>query len=596
MKRNFYFGVAAAAIILIALAVIGTIIYKDYKEKHAPSEVVMPLDEYYAITGEDVMVIIDEKVYDKKALWRNDAVYLDIDTVHEMYDTDRKFFWSEAENTLYYDVPGTVFRFFPGENGYYTNRSAVSAERPMAEIRDGVVYICVDLLQKYSGITCSIYDAPHRILITYSDEAYLAAPAKEDTQIRVSQSIKADILKEVKAGDILRFIDGGGIREEGFIKVMSDDGVRGYIKESALDESNYADPVFAGYNAPQYSYTRLDRKVYLGWQLLYTSNSLDLLEAAVSQAPEVNVISPTWFFLSDTDGNMIDYASMDYVRAAHNKGLQVWALYKNDTIEGKFNCSEDSHTVLASYESRTRLIDNIINSVETYGIDGVNIDFEMLKVDTGVYFIEFLKELSIECHSRGIILSVDNYVPENYNAYYNLSEQADVVDYIIIMGYDEHYAGSPEAGSVSSLGWFKNAIANTVAKCGAEGVIMGVPFYTRLWKENGDKLTVEATPVMAEAASIVKRAGVEPEWDEECGQYYAEWTNSGIYRIWLEEEESIREKVYAAREADLAGIAAWKLGDEKAGTWAVIVDAMEGELPADDETDTGSDEESGEGD
>ena len=590
MKKNYIFAAAAAAIILIAVAVIGLIIYKDYKEKHAPSEVVMPLDEYYAISGEDVMIIIDEKVYDKKALWRNDAVYLDLDTVQQMYDTDRKFFWAEAENTLYYDVPGIVFRFFPGKSEYYINRGETAADRPMAELKDGVVYICLDLLKQYSGITYSIYDDPHRLLITYSDEAFLTAPASENTQIRVSQSIKADILKEVKAGDTLRFIDGGGIREEGFIKVMSTDGVRGYIKESALEESNYTDPVFAEYKAPEYSFTRLDHRIYLGWQLLYTANNVDLLEEAIAKAPEMNVISPTWFFLSDTDGNMIDYANADYVRIAHSKGLQVWALYKNDTIEGKFTCSEDSHTVLASYESRTRLIDNMIASVEKYGIDGINIDFEMLKVDTGVYFIEFLKELSIECHARGIILSVDNYVPENYNAYYNLSEQADVVDYIIIMGYDEHYAGSEEAGSVASLGWFKRAIANTVAKCDPAGIIMGVPFYTRLWKENGGKITVEATPVMAEAASLVKKAGVEPEWDEECGPYYAEWTNSGLYRIWLEEEESIRAKVLASREAGVAGIAAWKVGDEKAGTWTAIVDAMEGELPTADETGDGTDE------
>ena len=196
--------------------------------------------------------------------------------------------------------------------------------------------------------------------------------------------------------------------------------------------------------------------------------------------------------------------------------------------------------------------------------------------------MEFLKELSVECKARNIILSVDNYVPENYNAYYNLAEQSDWVDYIIIMGYDEHYTGSEEAGSVSSLGWFKRAVENTLAKCDPEGVIMGVPFYTRLWKEDGDKLTVEATPGLAEAMNIVKRAGATPEWDEECGQYYAEWTNSGTYRIWLEEEESLREKVYATRGAGMAGIAAWKLGDEKSGTWAAIVDAMEGEIPGKD--------------
>ncbi|MBO4414809.1 MAG: hypothetical protein J5824_02365 [Lachnospiraceae bacterium] len=580
MKKNIILTIMAIAAVLILAGCSKTGILDGFTQKDPPSTVVMPLSEYYGISGEDVMIIIDEKVYDKKALWRDDAVYLDLETVKQMYDN--RFFWDENEKTMYYGPPDTVYRFYPGVKEYILNRSTITGDRPMIQEKDGTLYICVELLEKYCGITCRIYDDPHRILITYSDEAYLEAVAKEDTQIRVKQDVTKEILKEVKAGDVLRFIDGGGIMENGFVKVMSEDGVRGYIKSNALDESYYADPVFTPFTATEYSHIRLKKKVYLGWQLMYTADNLDYLNAAAALAPEMNVVSPTWFFLSDIEGNMISYANRDYIAAAHNKGLQVWALYKNDTIEGKFECSEDSHKVLSSSESRTKLIDNIVNYAVEYGFDGVNIDFEMLKVDTGVYFIQFLRELAIECRSRGIIISVDNYVPQNYNAYYDLAAQSDIVDYVIIMGYDEHYAGSEEAGSVSSLGWFKDAVANTVAKCDPAGVIMAVPFYTRLWKENGDKLTVESTPSMTEAASIVKKAKAEPEWDEECGQYYAEWKNAGVYRIWLEEEESLRQKVYAAREADTAGIAAWKCGDEKAGIWAVLVDAMEGELPAEE--------------
>ena len=427
-------------------------------------------------------------------------------------------------------------------------------------------------------MTCSAFDDPHRLLITYSDEAFLAATVKENTQIRVSQDIKADILKETAEGEILRFIDGGGIRENGFVKVMSRDGVRGYIRESALNDSYYEDPVFADYSKPLYSHMEFDGRIYLGWQLLYTTDSLGYLNSALDLSPEVNVISPTWFFMNDREGSLLSYANKAYVDAAHEKGVQVWALYKNDTIEGKFNCTEDSHAVLSNTDARNRLIGNIMDSVLEYGIDGINIDFELLKKDSGPFFIQFLREISVECRQKGIILSVDNYVPENYNAYYDLTEQSKLVDYIVIMGYDEHYLGSDKAGSVSSLGWFCNAIDNASAKCDPARVIMGVPFYTRLWKESGDKLTVEATPGIVEAAAIVKRAGVTPKWDEISGQYYAEWNNSGRYRIWLEEEESLRKKVLASRTVGMAGIAAWKLGDERAGTWKAIVEAMEGEI------------------
>ncbi|MCR5330740.1 MAG: hypothetical protein K6E62_06085 [Lachnospiraceae bacterium] len=589
MKKNIIMGAVAAVVIIVAACIIGISIYKDYKEKNTPSDIVMPLSEYYGISGEDVMIIIDEKVYDKKALWRDETVYFDLDTVKSMYD--HRFFWVENENTLFYTPPDTVYTFTPGSTEYLLNRSPISSNVPTVQLKDGVVYVSITLLEKYCGITYRLYDDPHRILITYSDEAYLTAVAKEDTQIRVSQDIKADILKEIKTGEALRFIDGGGIREKGFIKVMSEDGVRGYIREASLETSVYTDPEFVGRAPTTYTHNRLNRKIYLGWQLLYTKDNIGYLKEAMALAPEMNVISPTWFYMCDTEGGLIDYANKEYVETAHDKGLQVWALYKNDTIDGKFSCTEDSHKVLSSTETRLKLVDNIVATAVEYGVDGVNIDFELLKKDSGVYFIQFLRELSIECRARGIILSVDNYVPENYNAYYDLTEQSDIVDYIVIMGYDEHYNGSKEAGSVSSLGWFKHAIENTLAKCDPAGIIMGVPFYTRLWKENGDALTVESTPNMAEAAAIVKRANVKPEWDEECGQYYAEWTNSGKYRIWLEDEESLREKVYAIREAEFSGVAAWKCGDEKAGTWASLVDALEGELPApEDETEESTQE------
>ena len=218
MKKSIIMGAAAAVVIIVAACIIGVSVYKDYKEKNTPSDVVMPLAEYYGIGGEDVMIIIDEKVYEKTALWRDETVYFDLDTVVDMYD--HRFFWVENENTLFYAPPDTVYTFYPGKNEYLLNRSPVSSNVPMVQSKDGVVYVSVKLLEQYCGITYSLYDDPHRMLITYSDEAFLAAAAKEDTQIRVSQDIKADILKEVKAGDVLRFIDGGGIREKGFIKVI----------------------------------------------------------------------------------------------------------------------------------------------------------------------------------------------------------------------------------------------------------------------------------------------------------------------------------------------------------------------------------------
>lgn len=595
MKKKIIGIAIAALIVLTAAAILVLKLISEYKAANAPSEVVKPLNEYYSVADGEAMVIIDEKVYEKAALWSSDTAYLDLDTVRSMYN--HRFFWTEAENLMIYTTPDKVYHFTPGERNYEVNTELTSAEAPVVEVRGGVPYISVNFLEN-CGITYRIYNDPNRVMITYSDEAYLTAPVAQASQIRTGQDIKDDIVRELAEGETVRFIDGGGIRENGFVKVMSEDGVRGYVLESALAESGYTDPVFADYTREEYTHITRDEKIYLGWQLIYRTDNTDMLESDAADVPELTVVAPTWFFLTGTAGDMMSYANNAYVTRAHELGLEVWATYKNDSNDS-FSCTEDTHTLLTSTTGRGTLVSNIMSTVDEFGLDGVNIDFEMLKVDSGIYFIQFLRELSVRCREKGVVLSVDNYVPENYNAYYDLPEQSEIVDYIIIMGYDEHYAGSEEAGSVSSLGWFKNAVSGTAAKADPSRVIMGVPFYTRLWeiKEDGG-VYVEETPDMAGADRIVQKSGVEAEWNESMGQYFAEWNSgSSRFKIWLEEAESLKCKTYAAREYDMAGIAAWKLGDETPGTWTAIKDAFEGEIPVDEpeEDEESSAEQEGEG-
>ena len=209
------------------------------------------------------------------------------------------------------------------------------------------------------------------------------------------------------------------------------------------------------------------------------------------------------------------------------------------------------------------------------GMDGINIDFESLPVEAGPHFIQFLRELSVSLRKHGLVLSVDNYVPAGYNKYYDFAEQGVVADYVIIMAYDEHYSGSAEAGSVSSISYVENAIRDTKEMVPADKIIVALPFYTRLWKEtNVDGVTVlkvERTPGMADAAAILKENGVEAEWDETTCQYYAEFDKDGAhYRIWLEDERSLAEKAGRVWQAELAGIGAWRLGLETKGVWDVF--------------------------
>ena len=304
----------------------------------------------------------------------------------------------------------------------------------------------------------------------------------------------------------------------------------------------------------------------------YAYDQLDELYAGTEG---LNVISPTWFNVADESGALESRASLEYVERAHELGLEVWGLVANSHPNAADVVEIDEVALLKDYTSRTNLIREILRYATEFNLDGINIDFESLEVECGPYFIQFLRELAVVCRNNRLVLSVDNYVPADYNAFYDLEEQGKIVDYVIIMAYDEHYAGS-EAGSVASLGFVADAAANTLAKVPAERVIMAIPFYTRLWKETRQKdgsisLTSETMGIVA-ADSLLREHKVSTTWQAENGQFYGEFEQGGTrYRVWLEDEMSIEEKMKVIQNSGFAGVASWKLGLERRSIWEVML-------------------------
>ena len=271
---------------------------------------------------------------------------------------------------------------------------------------------------------------------------------------------------------------------------------------------------------------------------------------------------------------------------AHQSNIEVWAAVRD--FDGGIDSYEESFEVLSHTSKRQKLITQLISEALRVGIDGINVDFERISDECGEHFIQFIRELSVRCRQNGLVLSVDNYVPMSINMQYDRKEQGIVADYVVIMGYDEHYAGSPEAGPVSSYGFVKDGIEATLKEVPAEKVISGIPFFTRLWEEtpkteaeiaeaagteNADytmNVTSEALGMSA-AANAVAQAGVSTTWDEEAKQNYATWEVEGVtYEIWLEDEQSIEPKLQLMRDNKLAGTAAWALGQEDPEIWTLI--------------------------
>jgi len=358
---------------------------------------------------------------------------------------------------------------------------------------------------------------------------------------------------------------------ETWCKVKSSDAVIGYVENKFLVEETTVEEIpVTDYVAPEYTSLNMEGKVSLGWHAIGGEAGNSTLDEMVAGARGMNVIAPTWFSLNDEQGNFRSFASAEYVARAHELGLQVWGVLDDFNYNNENNANLSVYNVLSSTTARQQLSHNIVNAALGVGMDGINLDFERVDAECGEHFIQFLRELSILCRNNGLILSVDNYVPFHFNDYYRLDIQGQVADYVIIMGYDEHWHGSGDPGSVASIDYVESGISKTLDQVPANKVVNGLPFYTILWKVDGATVTDEYLTIR-NTADFLGRVGIQPQWDDVTCQNYAEWTSgTATYKIWLEDLESIRVKLNVMSAKEIGGVAVWRLGYGTPEIWELI--------------------------
>lgn len=543
-----YKPVIAVAVLVILVAILGIVTHVVMK--YIPSSEKMDLNEYYGemADGEIALVIGTEKL-EERGLVDGDRVYLPLDVVNTYLN--QRYYWDSANQQILYATPSEL-----------TSASASSEAGDKVWVKDDKVYLNLTYVQEFTDLDAYITKDPYRIAIQYKFKNVKTVTVKKNTSIRYRGGIKSAILTSVKKGTKLRLIE----EMENWDQVATDDGYIGYIDKKKVGEAEKT-KFERSFKKEEYSYLTMDSKVNMVWHQVTSTDANAYFADATANMTGVNVISPTWFYLTDTSGNIASIASADYVSQAHEKGLQVWGLIDNFTQE------VSTTETLSSTAARQNIISQLIQAAQDVGMDGINVDFESLSEDVGIHFLEFLRELSIECHKNNLVLSVDNPVPEDFTSHYDRAEQGRVVDYVIIMGYDEHYVGS-EAGSVASLPWVEQGIQDTLDEVPAERVINAIPFYTRLWRTTGGNVTSEAIG-MDQAQQTIADNNVETYWDKTTSQNYGKYDiDNSTYQIWLEDAQSVAEKVKLVSKYDLAGVSAWKLGFENSGIWQVISDNL----------------------
>ena len=545
-----YKPIIAVVVLIFLVAVIG--IVSHVVMKYVPSGNKMDLNEYYGqvADGEIALVLGSEKL-EERGLVDGDRVYLPLDVVNTYLN--QSYYWDSENQQVLYATPSEL-----------TSAAASSEPGDQVWVKNDTVYLNLSYVQQYTDIDAYIYKDPYRVAIQYQFDNVKTVTVKKNTSIRYRGGIKSDVLTSVDKGTKLRLLE----ELDNWDQVSTDDGYIGYVDKKNVGEAEEI-TFERSFEREQYSYLTMDQKVNMVWHQVTSTDANAYFADATANMTGVNVISPTWFYLTDTSGNIANIASADYVSQAHEKGLKVWGLIDN------FTQDVSTTETLSSTSARQNIISQLVQAAIDVGMDGINVDFESLSEDVGIHFLEFLRELSIECHKNNLVLSVDNPVPEDFTSHYDRAEQGRVVDYVIIMGYDEHYVGS-EAGSVASLPWVEQGIQDTLAEVPAERVINAVPFYTRLWKTTGGNVTSEAIG-MDQAQQVIAENNVETYWDKTTSQNFGTYDiDNSTYQIWMEDSQSIAEKVKLVSKYNLAGVSAWKLGFENSSIWQVISDNLNG--------------------
>lgn len=571
-----------AAVILIILIMISMFI-SYLIDKYSPSKERADLNTYFSVSQEDeVAVILEDELTELKGKLIDGEVYVDTDILYDYLNS--RFYWDAAENLLLYTTPTELITAQVGSNEYTVAKAKYTEDYVPVKVNGDTAYVALKYIQKYTAMEFEVMTDPvNRVHITRQFGSRDTVAVKKDTVVRESADIKSPILADAAKETTLYILSAEGEEQDRWTKVRTRDVFIGYVENKALG-SKSQETTTSNYEEPVYSNISKDYTINMAWHQVTNSDANNQVLEMIANTKGLTTISPTWFFLNDDEGNIDSLASQTYVNYCHQNGIEVWALVEDITHKDTII----DYNIFSRTSSRQRLVNNLIAKAIEFDLDGLNLDCEFIDLETAKAYVQFIRELSIMCRLNGIVLSIDNYVPADHNMFYNRKEQGIVADYVVIMGYDEHYATSPEAGSVASLGWVRAGIENTLKEVPPEKVINAVPFYTRLWEErpkteeelaaepeNSEYIPYVITSKaygMDAADQVVASNGAERTWNEEAGQYYAEYTADGnTYKIWLEEEESIERKAALIKEYNLAGISAWKLGFERQAIWDVIL-------------------------
>lgn len=553
VKNNWILKIIVVAIFLVA-AIVVIKISGNYKNNDIVGKINLVINNSNVTSDLKQDVFVDE----------NDVIYISKDDIENFFDN--YIYYDEKYNQIITGSSTKIANMVVGENTAIVNSAEIKLKSPVVE-RDNEYFIPFSELKGVYNVDIEYIN--NRVVVDSLDRKYQIATAAKDISVKSNPTTLSRTVDKVKAGDAVVISNReDDLVKSGWQKIRTSNGVLGYVKENNLGKINTIREDIV-------ETAKVDGKVSLAWEYFSDYGEAPSRSGAMDG---VNVVSPTFFRLEQSgQGNVtenVGTAGLNYINWAHNNGIKVWAMISNESM------IETTSEIMNDYELRDKLINNIVDLVVKYNLDGINIDFENMYMEDKAMFNRFLIELEPRLNEMGKALSVDVTAPdgsETWSMCFDRNTISKVADYIIFMAYDQNGASSPVEGTTAGCDWVE---ANVTKFLGQEGVdpdklVLAVPFYTRLWKESNGK--VSSDTVDLKDVDKVLPANIERKWDDYLKQYYVEYTENGaVYKMWIEDTTSISAKLDLISKYKLAGAAYWEKDRESPEIWDIVKEKLFG--------------------
>lgn len=569
-KKGLFANTILMIILILVVSIIGGSVMFYLLSNHNKSD----FREYFAY-GDSIVTVQDDKYQQvTNTPVFNEAGDLYISFEYVKNNIDEYIYWDEDLGKLTITTSDEVIRFKEDDTTYFVNGEPFALELPV-KLYNNEPYLPASLLESLYNHTFTYFPETNIVLVDDRNKPTTTATLKSNTILRYEPNRKGVIEDKLEKGSTVEVFD----EYDNFTKIVANDGKVGYIKTNELNDDRYT-AVDESRDVEEEPRT-LDENFVMVWDNI-TNIDANSTQSARTTHEGVNVLCPTWFKFDreKLDGTIISYADKDYVDYAHENGYMVWGCVSDvadayDTVV--------LENILPNSDYRERAIKQLLSYMTIYDLDGLNIDFEVLRPENSDDYVQFFRELYPYMKKEGKYLSVDTYVPSDWSQYFRRADVAQSVDYFMIMAYDEHNP-STEPGPVASYDFVEQGIVDSLELIPKEKLVLGIPFYTRVWKETVVDGVVQSSYVtdlgMDTAIKRFEKNNATYTYDYDSKYTLAEYTtiedgNTVTYKAWLETNESIKDKVDLANKYDLQGVSGWRRGLQGEGTFETIDATLE---------------------